>query len=88
MIFFSGNMKSTPFVQGKYRAYSRLRTSKVTYMNEHRFEMAKQISNKIQHALRVNLYNRLFASENYQVMNYGIGGRIEAHVDSRGLKSM
>ena len=29
-----------------------------------------------------------FSSENYQVMNYGIGGHISIHADSPGLPSL
>jgi len=36
-------------------------------------------------AMRFNLYNEQFASENYQTMNYGIGGTISGHVDSMGI---
>ena len=40
------------------------------------------LSRKIERATKFNLYNEKFASENYQIMNYGIGGTISPHVDS------
>jgi osmotically-inducible protein OsmY len=42
-------------------------------MNEHKEDVARRLSDKVQ-----------LDSENYQVMNYGIGGTISGHVDSPG----
>jgi hypothetical protein len=55
------------------------------YLSDHREEIARKVSDKIQLAMRFNLYNEQFASENYQTMNYGIGGTISGHVDSMGI---
>ena len=55
------------------------------YMNEHKIDVAKALSDKIELAMKYKLYNQKFASENYQVMNYGIGGTISSHVDSFGM---
>ena len=53
-------------------------------MNEHREEVARKLSDKVELALRFNIYREYMDSENYQVMNYGIGGTISGHVDSPG----
>ena len=78
-------MKSTPYVMGeKENSYSKLRTSKVMYMNEKLVPMAMTLSKKITLATRYYMKNEKYASENFQVMNYGIGGRISGHLDSTG----
>ena len=53
-------------------------------MNEHKVEPAQKLSDKIEKATRFKLYSNNFDSENYQVMNYGIGGTISGHTDSSG----
>ena len=53
-------------------------------MNEHKEDVARKLSDKIEKAMRFNLYRMYMDSENYQVMNYGIGGTISGHVDSSG----
>ena len=81
-----GKMKSTPFNDsGKTEDFSKSRTSKVKYMNERYVPEAKAMSIKIQQITKLNLYNEQFASENFQIMNYGIGGKITGHVDSSGV---
>jgi hypothetical protein len=80
-----GRMKSTPYQVGdKEEEYSKLRTSKVMYVNERRSSVAKDMSDKIQLATRYSLYHEKYASENFQIMNYGIGGTISGHLDSAG----
>ena len=76
---------STPYVMGeKENSYSKLRTSKVMYMNEKLVPMAMTLSKKITLATRYHMKKEKYASENFQVMNYGIGGRISGHLDSTG----
>ena len=53
-------------------------------MNEQKEDVARRMSDKIQMAMRFNLYRDYMDSENFQVMNYGIGGTISGHVDSPG----
>ncbi len=78
-------LKPTPYIEGKKRkSYSKLRTSKVMYMNERKWPTAMQLSNLLQNATGVKLYYEKFASENFQVMNYGIGGKIDGHWDTFG----
>ena len=52
------------------------------YLNEHKEDVARKLSDKVQLAMRFNIYRNYLDSENYQVMNYGIGGTISGHVDS------
>ena len=69
-----GKMKSTPYtVGGSETAFSKGRTSKVMYMNEKLVPEAMAMSKKIEWATRFKLKNEKFASENFQIMNYGIG---------------
>ena len=81
-----GKMKSTPYtVNGKYSIYSKERTSKVKYLNERSVPEAMVVSKRIELATHFKLYHEYYASENYQVMNYGIGGKISNHVDEHGF---
>ncbi len=80
-------LRSTPYAIGQANvAYSKLRTSKVRYLNERLIPEAMEMSHNIQNATRFRLYTNPHASENYQVMNYGIGGTISGHYDSESLK--
>ena len=77
-------MKATPLkVQGSVDAYTKFRTSKVMYMNEAAYSVANDISMNINLAMKFNVTSQ-FGSENYQVMNYGMGGSIISHLDSLG----
>ena len=42
------------------------------------------ISNRIEWLTQLKLKHEQFASENFQLMNYGIGGKISPHVDAKG----
>ena len=80
-----GKMRSTPFQVGNENVqYSKLRTSKIMYQNETLVEDIMPISNRIEWLTQLKLKNELFASENFQLMNYGIGGKISPHVDASG----
>ena len=77
-------MKATPLkVQGNVDSYTRFRTSKVMYMNEAVYPVAKSLSRNIDLAMKFNVQSK-YGSENYQVMNYGMGGSIISHLDSTG----
>ena len=73
-----GRMKCTPYYSNIGTEYesSKARTSKIMYMNDYVVPEAMALSRKIEKATKLNLYNEKFASENYQIMNYGIGGTI------------
>ena len=73
-----GRMKCTPYYSNDGTEYesSKARTSKIMYMNDYVVPEAMALSRKIEKATKLNLYNEKFASENYQIMNYGIGGTI------------
>ena len=81
-------MKSTPFREGKNGqeelSYSKLRTSKVMYMNERLVPLIRPISKRITLATKFKMKEEFYASENFQIMNYGMGGRIEGHLDTLG----
>ncbi len=81
-----GKMKATPYTVGDkgVKSYSKLRTSKVMYMNEKRVMLMMNVSRRIELATRYRLTHEQYASENYQVMNYGIGGTINGHLDASG----
>ena len=77
-----GQFIPTPY--GSFNV-SKQRTSKVMYMNEYLETVAMTLSKKIELATHFRLYKEMYASENYQVMNYGIGGQISQHTDSPGI---
>ena len=81
-----GHTKSTPYsTYGGSAGFSKQRTSKVMYMNENLEKEAMVLSKKVEIAHKYKLYQNKFASENYQIMNYGIGGKISLHTDSAGI---
>ncbi len=53
------------------------------YMNEADYKIADRLSDRINLAMKFNVKPK-FGSENYQVMNYGLGGSIVGHIDSIG----
>ena len=53
------------------------------YMNEKIYPSANAFSKRLNLALKFNVTSQ-FGSENYQVMNYGLGGTIVSHLDSTG----
>ena len=79
-----GRMMSSPYNYKGDVEFSKDRTSKVMYMNELLVPEAMSISKKIELATHFQLKHELYASENYQVMNYGIGGKISSHIDTTG----
>ena len=54
------------------------------YMNELLVPEAMELSRKVSQITRYRLKEEIYASENFQIMNYGIGGRISTHLDSSG----
>jgi len=54
-------------------------------MSEDKERIAKKLSERVQLAMMFNICKKYLDSENYQVMNYGIGGAISGHLDSEGL---
>ena len=81
-----GHMKSTPYISGaEEESYSKERTSKVIYMNEKLVPAAMRLSTKVEQVTRYKMKDEKYGSENFQVMNYGIGGRISTHLDSVGM---
>ena len=82
-----GQTKSTPYISnGVEKSYSKKRTSKVMYMNELLVPEVMKVSTKIEMITKLFLKSDQYASENYQAMNYGIGGKISSHVDTMGIR--
>ena len=54
------------------------------YLNELFEKNMLTVSKKIEMVTQTYLKNEACASENYQIMNYGLGGKISPHVDSIG----
>lgn len=78
------HLYTTPYsVSGKTEYASKYRLSKVHYINEMQDAEARKISDRIEMLTGFVLRNTKFDSENYQVMNYGLGGKISSHCDSR-----
>ena len=73
----SGNMETTPYLVGgkvlKKSSFTNKRTSKVMYMNELLVPEAMALSKKVSQITRYRLKEEIYASENFQIMNYGIG---------------
>lgn len=88
-----GNMASTPYTtRGKTNAYSSARTSKILYLSEVKDpwkpkNLLSKWSDRVGAATKMTLYSERFASENYQIMNYGIGGAISGHLDATSKAS-
>ena len=83
--FSKGNLKPTPYrVAGELVKYSARRTSKLLYLSDSSFPLVPKISRRIELATRFQLMGHQLDSENYQIMNYGLGGAIDVHRDSDG----
>ena len=54
------------------------------YMNERIVKEAMVVTKKIEIATKLKLHHEMFASENYKIMNYGIGGKIDPRTDTPG----
>ena len=54
-------------------------------MNERQSTAIHSLSDRIDLATKFRTYAEKFSAENYQVMNYGIGGSIVGHLDSVGM---
>ena len=78
------DMRSTPFsIGGLNEEFSFKRTSKVKYISERKNRLALTTTKRMELATGFNIYNPSYryAAENYQVMNYGVGGYIHLHLD-------
>jgi len=78
-------MKATPYsIANKNVDFSYERTSKVHYLSERTDNLTFELTKRLELALGFKMYQpgRPYASENYQIMNYGIGGKINLHFDT------
>ena len=60
------------------------RTCKVTYLNDRSYPLMEKLTKRIERITKFNLSKEKFASENFKVMNYGLGGKIFGHWDPSG----
>ena len=79
-------MKVTPFTLGEAglqrNTFSDRRMSKIRYISHRRDPLASKINKKLSDALELDLDGSPIPAEHYQLMNYGLGGYIELHLDS------
>ena len=54
------------------------------YLSERTDNLARRLTKRLELAMAYNIYveDRPYVSENYQIMNYGIGGKIGLHLDT------
>ena len=77
-------LKATPYSVGnKNLDFSYDRTSKIHYLSERTDRLTGKLTKRLELAMTFNMYtaDRPYTSENYQIMNYGIGGKIGLHLD-------
>ena len=79
-----GKLATTPLHTNSSQSISNARTSKMMYLSENVNPEVKGFADRIQLITKFKLYNEKFASENFKVMNYGLGGKVQAHWDSAG----
>ena len=73
------NLKATPYtVNNIQQESSNLRSSKVHYESERTLEQIKRISKRLELATGFKVFQeeQPYTAENYQVMSYGLGGKI------------
>ena len=58
----------------------------MVYLSEKSSSLMKSLSERVELATQFNLSHSRLDSENYQIMNYGVGGLIDAHQDSAGYQ--
>ena len=77
-----GRLKSTPFQEGgRTKYYTTQRVSKRIHIREDQMDVAKATSRRISLATKWIVDQEKGASDEYNVINYGLGGQIEVHVD-------
>ena len=54
------------------------------YLNEESHSEMRRLSRRIELITKFELNNEKYASENFKIMNYGLGGKFKAHLDSVG----
>ena len=77
-------LKATPYAVGnKNLDFSYDRTSKIHYLSERTDNLTRRLTKRLELSMAYNMFltDRPYTSENYQIMNYGIGGKIGLHLD-------
>jgi len=80
-------MLNTPYiVSGVHQKSSDKRSSKVAYLTDNGSNIARRISKRIETLTGLSILNgrhgKIIHSENFQVMNYGVGGTVQGHLDT------
>ena len=79
-----GKLAATPLYTKSAKSVTNARTSKMLYLNENIHPEVKTFADRIQLITKFKLYGEKFASENFKVMNYGLGGKVQGHWDASG----
>ncbi len=81
-----GGLHSTPYTVpgGETRLFTSQRVSKRLHLHDDDSAAAEAASRKISLATRWRVHQEFSASEHFHLINYGIGGQIEVHVDNWG----
>ena len=78
----AGNIKSSPFsAGGRTKYFTTQRVSKRLHLSEDQSSLASQSSKRISLATNWIVDQEPGASDEYNIINYGLGGQIEVHVD-------
>ena len=78
----AGNIKSSPFsAGGRTKYFTTQRVSKRLNLSEDQSSLAIQSSKRISLATNWIVDQEPGASDEYNIINYGLGGQIEVHVD-------
>ena len=80
-----GKMAASPLFIPSADGFVNGRSSKMTFLSDEKYPIMKHISQRVQLITKFNLNNEKFASENFKVMNYGLGGKITGHWDSTAM---
>ena len=86
-----GRMKVTPFAirqpdKRLRNTYSDRRMSKIRYLSHRRDLLARRLNRKLSDTLELELDGGPIPAEHYQLMNYGLGGYIQLHLDTNQEK--
>jgi len=79
------DLHSTPYqVSGGQKYFTSQRSSKRLHLTEEEFPLAASASDRISQATDWVVSKEPMASDPYSIINYGLGGQIEVHVDYWG----
>ena len=82
--FSKGQMVASPKISMHEDGTVNDRTCKVTYLSDKTYPLMERLTKRIETITKFDLSKEQFSSENFKIMNYGIGGKIFGHWDSSG----